>query len=808
MDDGNNGSLAPLSPDQECRGDTLRRKNTFDLSPVWPYTLPYATVSLRGRISHLPYKCYLPMPSGLLNFELHIAPEGLDAYSVRLVDSPRGSLPAQPFELPFAWEDANDFVGQLLLSANRSSRFFQATVKQFGGMLFDALFAGELRVLLGRCRDEAERAGRPLAIRLRLHETPELAGLPWELLYDAGADTFLAQDSRTPLIHSLELGRSAMAPPTARLLRILVVLSDPADLTEMDLPPLDVEAEWENLSTSLQELVDSQTAELVRLEKATLSGLQRALSRTEFHILHFVGHGLFEEADDNAPSGQGVLLFEDDAGNADPVEAERLARLLRNAPSLRLALLNACEGARTALDDPYAGVAQTLLRQGLAGVIAMQFPISDRAGLAFASEFYASLADGHAIDAALTSARLSLYTQQMGSEWATPRLFLQSPDGLLWQLTEPVGTEEQTAEPVAGQQTAFSQPNWQPQTVIQNFYAGGQEQAREDAVQTNRGLTALAGLMQAPEVRNAVVAFQTDLQAAGQQIELLACLKELHDHLHNVEFQCYRMIQQEAARFPTDDLAVENLADNQLTLHDLVEQVQAVLQRPVLHGEETGWNADLVEADRLLQEALAQSQTAPLRRCVQLLKRLLTREPSRINERLNRTAGMLRLEQIESALTGIGAKLTGAQAESGLDRERLAQFGQDVEALGRLRVTVAQAVESHSRWQNLDVELRRVDAVLVHDLDDLIFTWPDVRTICAVLRGDDSESWAAALGQEEERLDKALAAENEALVRRHFYRFRRQAGLRFYAVDTELKELCGELATIAAPLDSVLRLLG
>ena len=118
-----------------------------------------------------------------------------------------------------------------------------------------------------------------------------------------------------------------------------------------------------------------------------------------------------------------------------------------------------------------------------------------------------------------------------------------------------------------------------------------------------------------------------------------------------------------------------NLAVHEQTLQDLVEQVQAAVKRPVLHDEDTGWSADLAEADRLLQEALEQRQAAPLRRSVQLLKRLLTREPSRINERLNRTAGMLRLGQIENALAGIAERLVGAQTEGGLDSERLAQFG-------------------------------------------------------------------------------------------------------------------------------------
>ena len=363
-------------------------------------------------------------------------------------------------------------------------------------------------------------------------------------------------------------------------------------------------------------------------------------------------------------------------------------------------------------------------------------------------------------------------------------------------------------ETPASQQTGYSQPNWRVKNVNQYNISITPEQWRQDAIQTSLGLMALASLMQVPEVRDDAVAFRTGFEAAGQQIDLLVSLKELHDHLHNVEFRFYRAIQDDAVRFLDDEDAMDRLTLNELDLRDLVGKVQITTQHPVLRSEDTGWSTDLAEAVRLLQEALEQRQSAPLRRSVQLLKRLLTREPSRINERLNRTAGMLRLEQIENALNAVGGRLTGAQAEGGLDSERLVQFGQGVQALGRLRVTLAQALQSHSRWQSLDVELRRVDAVLVHDLDDLIFTWPDVRRLSGLLRGDNSESWTTALSQEEEQLGKALAAENPALVRRHFYRFRRQAGLRFYQVDAELKQLCGELAIIAAPLDSVLRLLG
>ncbi len=58
---------------------------------------------------------------------------------------------------------------------------------------------------------------------------------------------------------------------------------------------------------------------------------------------------------------------------------------------LRLVVLNSCEGARTTLTDPYAGVATTLVRLGVPAVVAMQFEISDEAAIVFAEELYTNL---------------------------------------------------------------------------------------------------------------------------------------------------------------------------------------------------------------------------------------------------------------------------------------------------------------------------------------------------------------------------------------------------------------------------------
>src|SRR3990172_1190293 len=98
-------------------------------------------------------------------------------------------------------------------------------------------------------------------------------------------------------------------------------------------------------------------------------------------------------------------------------------------------MLNACEGARTSPTDPFAGVAATLIQQGIPAVVAMQFEITDDAAIQLAQEFYGSLADGYPAEAALSEARKAIFASGNKMEWGTPVLYLRSPDGRLFSLS-------------------------------------------------------------------------------------------------------------------------------------------------------------------------------------------------------------------------------------------------------------------------------------------------------------------------------------------------------------------------------------
>ena len=78
-------------------------------------------------------------------------------------------------------------------------------LKDFGGKLYGAVFQEELRDALQRSLSLTRARGVGMRLRLRLADTPELAELPWEFLYDPRRDRFLAQSRRTPLVRYLDL---------------------------------------------------------------------------------------------------------------------------------------------------------------------------------------------------------------------------------------------------------------------------------------------------------------------------------------------------------------------------------------------------------------------------------------------------------------------------------------------------------------------------------------------------------------------------------------------------------------------------
>jgi tetratricopeptide (TPR) repeat protein len=336
---------------------------------------------------------------------------------------------------------------------------------QFGRMLYQAALGGDVGALFAERLAAARADDMGLRLRVRADEgAPELMNLPWEFLHDG--DGFLVTRWETPLSRlSLGIARRDKRP-LERTLRMLVVVSSPLDLPEYRV--LNTEREQEVILAALDKLQRKGSLDIDFCEDAALDTIQDYLSEQEYDILHFTGHGVFNEA-----KGRGELLLEDEQGNQQSLTNAEFAALLRGYPSLRLVVLSACQSARTANNDAYADLARILLKQGMPAVLAMQYSVLDEAATLFADRFYTGLANNKPLDVALTEARLGLQMAR-GEEdgervdFATPVLFLNDPTCVSVAQVQPEAEEVRLDRPV----------DWSTVSVMEKGFVGRRRELR------------------------------------------------------------------------------------------------------------------------------------------------------------------------------------------------------------------------------------------------------------------------------------------------------------------------------------------
>lgn len=367
------------------------------------------------------------------DFELEIG-RGRDGYyPVTVLRSPAGSargLMAFPsdhrLDRQARYQQLSRLEGAILGAEGADAG--QEAARKFGAQLFEVLFQDDVGAAFDSSRQAALEGGQGLRIKLRVND-PDLATLPWEFLFDPRRDEFVALSRHTPIVRYLELPLPQADLRVEPPLRILAMVTNPTDV-----PPLDVEREKARLEDALAEMPDQEDRiELVWLEGQTWRELQEAMQRGPWHVFHFIGHAAFD-----SEASEGTLILADDQGNATSLSAGQLGRLLGDQPTLRLAVLNACEGARGDEQSLFSSAAGALVERGMPAVIAMQYGISDRAAVEFAGSLYGALAANLPIDAAVSEARKAIDLALHGSvEWGTPVLYTRAPDGVIWDVKPP-----------------------------------------------------------------------------------------------------------------------------------------------------------------------------------------------------------------------------------------------------------------------------------------------------------------------------------------------------------------------------------
>jgi hypothetical protein len=336
----------------------------------------------------------------------------------------------------------------------------QDSLIQFGVQLADLLLPlGEIRTLFEQAVKDAGQDG---GVRLRLLTSePELSRLPWEYsylpLYKGAIDYrhFLVLNPQISLVRHEPIAKRhpKVEGATSNTLRLLVAMANPKG-------DLNLEKEKNNLTTVLDGFkVDGVTFEWQPLlENATVQDLTSALMKKP-ELFYFAGHGQFDK--------EGYIQLQGATpGSAQAMPATQLALRLKQA-GVRVAVFGACESAQRDGASEWAGIAPTLVAEGVPVVVAMQYEILDKHAIAFSEAFYVALAAGLSVDEAVSSGRLAMLGQEVSNQrtlvpagktdgsqsdkppanvqWGVPALYMRSADSVIFprKTSEPSVVAEQ-----------------------------------------------------------------------------------------------------------------------------------------------------------------------------------------------------------------------------------------------------------------------------------------------------------------------------------------------------------------------------
>jgi hypothetical protein len=292
-------------------------------------------------------------------------------------------------------------------------------LRAWGRDLFELLFPGDVRRLY-----DVARSLQPDGI-LDLVFTSMIdwvADKPWELAYDPARRSFLATSDVNFVRNVFTAVPAEVRSRRRERLRILVATAEPKGAA-----PIAAREEAALVRRGFRPLVDAGLCSVSVLARATPEALHRRLSDQTVDVLHYVGHGSYDE-----DAREGCLFLEDGKGRPKPVDAAAFRQIVGRRGT-DLVFLNACESGRGGRVDFNRGMAPALIAGGVPAVMANQYAVLDTAATTFARELYAALARGRSLGDATREARVAI-GHSVGSgalDWAVPVLFAREPGATL-----------------------------------------------------------------------------------------------------------------------------------------------------------------------------------------------------------------------------------------------------------------------------------------------------------------------------------------------------------------------------------------
>lgn len=401
----------------------------------------------------------------MLTLRLTQSTEGENQYRVEAAlsgDRLPGGVAEARFSFSLAKQDQEDmrwyledFLQYPLDPAPIIAARIESRMKAIGKKLFNGVFQSNdnVRDLWSKLRKRLDQTRVEI-----VSEAQEATVVPWELMRDPETDVPIALQA-SAFVRAPHRGRQRHPKPIEadNHIRILLAICRPGGSD--DVP-------FRSVASRLIKGLSEDAREVFQLEvlrPPTISQLTRVLLQAKtkgepYHIVHFDGHGIYEDLDAKysgkpPKNKRGYLLFEnaDYEGNLELVHGAVLGKTLAES-EVSILVLNACRSAHA--EPPvepeesagnyqprgFGSLAQEVLDAGVSGVVAMRYNLYVVTAARFVANLYGSLSQGLSLGQAVTRGRQQLadnplreiaYEPRPLQDWCVPVVYEAAPISFL-----------------------------------------------------------------------------------------------------------------------------------------------------------------------------------------------------------------------------------------------------------------------------------------------------------------------------------------------------------------------------------------
>jgi TIR domain len=315
----------------------------------------------------------------------------------------------------------------------------------------------------------------------------------------------------------------------------------------------------------------------------------------------------------------------------------------------------------------------------------------------------------------------------------------------------------------------------------------------------------LSDLINKPEVAGPLNEFREPLETMHRQINNLNEHKVLHDKFHDLEglFLTSAVFVRDVTA--SAEIEWEQLDDFSDQINDKVDEIGAQAISIQYAANDALWLVKLEKAAREHKESVALRNVTQLMSARRRIGEVLNQQPAKVNAKLVEFARVVRLTLLGEVLNRIHESLRSSPDNGGLTPLRLQKIKASAKQVDEIDLILHTALFTHDALQQMDEELRRVEASVESDVEQVIEAWqylsPKLQAICATKTADSVE-WEKPLSTSATELENAL---RRGEIRREFRGIRREVPKAFNRVDKNLLAKCKELEEeIGKPLDSLL----